>query len=472
MVHPTIPPRLPPAEALLRRFAQAAGLPFTEVLSATGLQRVLDDCQVRFRDRIFSPLITVATFLAQVLDPDHSMRQALARLIAHRAAVGLPPCSADTRAYSKARQRLPESVWAELTRRTGRDLLLDAPPQWGWRGRDVKIVDGTTLSMPDTPANQKAYPQPGSQKPGLGFPQVRMVALFCLATELTESPGYVRSALGPHKGKHTGETALFRTLHHQLHDGDVLLADRSFCGYFHLALVRQRGADVVMRLHHLRHTDFRRGQRLGRGDHVVTWHKPRRRPDWLDEDTFAQLPDTLTMRELRIRVPGKKCRSRDILVATTLLDARAYPKASIADLYRQRWHAELDLRSLKTFLHLDVLRCQSPAMVRKEVWVHVLAYNLIRKVMAQAAQEHEVLPRQLSFKGALQTLNAFADSLQACRAEDLETLCRILLAAVAQHRVGDRPDRLEPRRKKRRPKPYPLLNKSRAKARKEEVNGT
>ncbi|HBI45458.1 MAG TPA: IS4 family transposase, partial [Planctomycetales bacterium] len=203
MVHPTIPPRLSPAESLLRRFAQAGGLPFSDVLSAAGLQRVLDDCQVQFRDRIFSPLITVAAFLAQVLDPDHSMRQAVARLIAHRASLGLPPCSADTRAYSKARQRLPENVWADLTRRTGRDLLDNAPPHWSWRGRDVKIVDGTTLSMPDTPANQTFYPQPGSQKPGLGFHQVRMVALFSLAVGAV-----LDVALGPHKGKHTGETAL------------------------------------------------------------------------------------------------------------------------------------------------------------------------------------------------------------------------------------------------------------------------
>jgi DDE family transposase len=467
VVHPTIPPRLSPAESLLRRFAQAAGLPFLDVLTADGLQRVLDDCQVQFRDRIFSPLITIATFLVQVLDPDHSMRQAVARLIAHRAAQGLPPCSADTRAYSKARHRLPERVLAALTRRTGRDLLCDAPPQWSWRGRDVKIVDGTTLSMPDTPANQKAYPQPGSQKPGLGFPQIRMVALFSLATGAV-----LDVALGPHKGKHTGEPALFRTLHHHLHEGDVLLADRYFCGYFHRTLVRQRGADLVMRLHHLRHTDFRRGRRLGRGDHVVTWSKPRKRPDWLDEDTFRRLPATMTLRELRVRVPGKHCRSREVLVVTTLLDARAYPKESIAELYRQRWQAELDLRSLKTFLQLDVLRCHSPAMVRKEIWAHLLAYNLIRKVMAQAAQEHGRLPRQLSFKGALQTLNAFADTLHACAAPDLEALCRILLAAVAQHQTGDRPGRVEPRRKKRRPKPYPLLNKPRAKARKEEIKKT
>ena len=462
--HPTSLPRVRPEEVLRRQFVQAPGLPFAEVLPARQLHQVLQDCQVAFRERVFSPLVTVATFLSQVLDPDHSMRQAVARLIAQRAAEQLPACSPDTRAYSKARQRLPETVWAERTRRTGRDVLLEAPARWCWRGRDVKLVDGTTLSMPDTPANQAAYPQCASQKPGLGFPVVRLVALFSLAVGTV-----LDMAIGPRKGKHTGEPALFRTLHHHLHEGDILLADRYYCGYFHLALVHERGADLVMRLHHLRHTDFRRGRRLGPGDHLVTWHKPTQRPDWLDEDTFARLPDTFTMRELRLRVPGQTCRSRAILVATTLLDHHAYPKESIAELYRQRWHAELDLRSLKTFLQLDVLRCQSPAMVRKEIWAHLLAYNLIRKVMAQAAQQHGLSPRQISFKGTLQTLNAFADCLRACAAHALPVLCRCLLAAIAQHRVGNRPGRLEPRAKKRRPKPYPLLNRPRDQARKAET---
>jgi hypothetical protein len=394
------------------------------------------------------------------------MRQAVARLLAHRAAAGLPACSPDTRAYCKARQRLPERVWAELTRRTGRDLLLEAPARWCWRGRDVKVVDGSTLSMPDTPANQQVYPQPASQKPGLGFPVLRIVALFSLAVGTV-----LDVAMGPCKGKQTGETALFRTLHHHLADGDVLLADRYFCGYFQGALIHERGADVVMRLHHLRHVDVRRGRKLGAGDHIVSWRKPRQRPDWMDEATYARLPATLTMRELRIRVPHRNGRSRTILVATTLLDATAYPKQAIAELYRQRWHAELDLRSLKTILQMDVLRCRTPAMVRKEIWVHLLVYNLLRKVMAQAAQEHDVPLRHISFKGTLQTLNAFSECLRTCAPKDLEPLCRRLLEAVARHRVGNRPDRVEPRAKKRRAKPYRLLNKPRDQARKAEIRG-
>lgn len=464
MFHPNVERSFRQVELLRRQFAQAKGLPFHDILAAEQVQQVLAESNVCFRDRIFAPLVTISTFLTQVLDPDHSMRQAVARLIAHRVSVGLSACSSDTRAYSKARQRLPEKVFADLTRCTGRDLMLEAPAHWCWRGRDVKLVDGSTLSMPDTPANQKAYPQSASQQPGVGFPVLRIVALFSLAVGTV-----LDVAMGPYKGKQTGETALFRSLHHHLQDGDILLADRYFCGYFHIAMVQARQADIVMRLHHLRKVDFRRGQHMGPGDHIVHWHKPKQCPDWLDEAAFANMPETLTMRELRIRAPHKKSRNRFVLVATTLLDPDAYPKKAIAELYRQRWHAELDLRSLKTFLQMDVLRCQTPAMVRKEIWAHLLAYNLIRKVMAQAALEHKLEPRQISFKGTLQTLNAFSERLQQCPQRALEPLCRSLLQAVARHRVGHRPGRVEPRAKKRRAKPYKLLNKPRAQARKAEM---
>src|SRR5260370_12683966 len=322
----SIRPQERQVESLRRQFVQAAGLPFADVLSTTQVQAVLSECQVTFRERIFSPLITVSTFLSQVLDPDHSMRQAVARLIAYRASLGMASCSPDTRAYSKARQRLPEKVWAELTRRTGTDLLLEAPARWCWRGRDVRVVDGWPLSMPDTPANQQAYPQSSQQKPGLGFPVLRIVALFSLAVGTV-----LDVALGPRKGKQTGETALFRTLHHHLADRDVLLADRYFCGYFHFALLPARGADVVLRLHHLRHVDFRRGRRLEAGDHLIHWSQPPHRPDQMDEAVYARLPQAPTMRALRIRVPHKECRSRTILVATTLLDGRRHPKRSLAE---------------------------------------------------------------------------------------------------------------------------------------------
>ena len=450
-------------DSLLRQFASAPGLPFADVLRGEQVEQVLEQEGVTFAERLYTPLVTLWMWLTQVIDPDHSLRQAVARFLAGRAAAGQPPCSADTGAYAKARKRLPERVLARLTRRVGRDLLLEAPGRWCWHGRDVKIVDGSTASMPDTKANQAAYPQPQTQKPGLGFPILRFVALFSLAVGTV-----LDAALGPYKGKETGETALFRSLHERLDEGDVLLADRYFCSYFEIALLRERGVDVVMRLHQRRRADFRRGRRLGKYDHLVTWRKPQR-PDWLEEATYRRLPDTLTLREVRVHAPAKKVRSRVITAVTTLLDAEAFAKADLADLYRLRWHAELDLRSLKQTLQMDVLRGKTPAIVRKELWAHLLVYNLVRKVMGQAAVAQGCEPRTLSFKGALQTLNAFALPLLTCGAGGLPGVVERLLTAIASHRVGDRPDRVEPRARKRRPKPYRLLTRPRAEARKLEL---
>jgi hypothetical protein len=271
-------------------------------------------------------------------------------------------------------------------------------------------------------------------------------------------------AVGPYQGKETGELALFRQLHHNLAEGDVLLGDRCFGSYLEIAAVQQRGADVVLRLHQCRRVDFHTGRRLGKGDHVVTWSKPTR-PAWLDQASYAALPDTLPVREVRVRVTQKGFRTQTLIVVTTLRDAREVTAAELGQLYRARWQAELDLRSLKEALHMDVLRCQTPQLVEKELWAHLLVYNLIRTVMAQAAQAHDVLPTELSFTGALQTLKAFAPHLLQARGAKVQALCRELLQAVASHRVGDRPDRYEPRALKRRPKPHRLLNEPRAKAR-------
>lgn len=450
-------------ESFRQQFAQAPGLPFAEVLPAGLIDQVVAEEQVPFRERLYTPLVTVSLLLSQAHDADPSLRQAVARFLAQRHAHGLPAASADTGAYSDARQRLPQGVLARLTRHTGQRLLLDAPARWSWRGRDVKIVDGSTASLADTPANQKAYPQPATQKPGLGFPILRFVVLFSLAVGSVLNAAYC-----PYQGKRTGETALLRWLFDDLDPGDVLLGDGYFSSYFAIAALQGRGVDVVFPLHQRRHADFRRGQRLGREDHVVTWHKPVR-PEWMDEDDYRRVPDTLTVRELRIRAPQKTLRRRSLVVVTTLRDPRAYPKAAVADLFRLRWHAELDLRSLKVVLHLDVLRSKTPAMAHKELWSHLLAYNLLRTVMAQAAQEHGGDPRRLSFTGALQTLRAFALLLQHSPAPELPALVRRLLAAIARHRVGNRPDRVEPRARKRRPKPYKLLTKARDEARRLEI---
>ncbi len=438
-------------ESVRRQFVQAPGLPFADVIDDEQVEQTLRQENVQSIDCVYTPLVTLRMLLSQVMDVDPSLRQAVSRLLAERAAVGRAEISANTGAYSQARQRLPEAVLRRLARRVGDELLLQAPVRWLWHGRDVKIVDGSTVSMPDTPENQAAYPQSKSQKPGLGFPLARLLVVFSLAVGTV-----LDAAIGRYQGKETGETALFRSLHDNLCQGDIVLADRYFCSYFEIALLRQRGVDVVLRLHQRRTADFRRGQRLGRNDHLVVWHKPPR-PPWMDEATYRQLPDTLTLREMRFQVTPPGFRTDTIVVVSTLLDAEEVSIQDLADLYRARWQAELDLRSLKTTMQMDILRGKTPEMIRKEMWAHLLAYNLIRTVMAQAAQQHDLLPREISFKGTVQTLVAFAPYALLARAGQLDEFSNRVLAAIAQHRVGDRPDRSEPRARKRRNDTYPLL---------------
>jgi len=421
------------------------------------IQQAMRDERLSFRERLFSPVITLWLFLSQVLDADPCCRAAVARFCAWRAARQLPPCSPDPSAFCKARGRLPEGVLQRLTRVTGRRVHGHMPAPWRWQGHPLKLVDGSTASMPDTEANQLQYPQPDSQKPGLGFPIVRLVVLFSLTVGTV-----LDAALGRYQGKQTGETALFHTLQHNLEAGDILLADRYYCSYWEIALGRQRGADLVCRLHQRRPVDFRRGRRLGRDDHVVTWSKPVR-PEWLDEATYAALPDTLTIREVRVRVAAAGFRTKALVVATTLLDPAVMPPSDVALLYRCRWYAELDLRALKQTLHMDILRGQTPEMVRKEIWAHLLAYNLIRGQMAAAAQDQNLLPLQLSFKGAVQAVNAFAGWLWAAGADEMAAVCQRLRAVIGCYRLEERPNRAEPRARKRRPKKYPFLNEPRRK---------
>ncbi len=441
-------------------FRESTILPFHDILDATRVEAAVASEHVTFNERLYTPLVTLCLFLSQVFSPDHSCREAVARLIVWLTVQGRKACAPETGSYCEARQRLPLAVIARLVRQTGRDQDDRAEDQWLWKGRHVALVDGTTASMPDTPRNQQAFPQSTSQGVGLGFPLVRMVALISLAT------GVVRDlALGPYQGKQTGETALFRTLWDGLRPGEVVLGDRYFASYFGIAGLATRGVDVLFRMHQRRNVDFRRGRRVGVEDHVVTWAKPAR-PEWMDEATYAQMPDELVVRELRVKVERDGFRVDELVLVTTMLDAAADTKEELADLYLQRWNIELDLRSIKDVLQMDVLRCQSPEMVEKEIWMHLLAYNLIRGVMARAAEAHDETPRHLSFKGTLQTMTAFQDALRQASPEDRDRLVKEMLRAIASHRVADRFGRVEPRANKRRPKPQRYLTEPRKDARK------
>jgi hypothetical protein len=448
-----------------RQVVQEQDVFFTKLLPQEQVETALERHEVRYRERLYTPLVTIWTFLYQVLSADQSCRAAVARLLAFWCVGKKEVGSAKTDPYCKARERLPEKLLADLARDSGAELQRDVPVPDLLGGRPIKIADGTTLSMPDTPANQKAYPQQRGQKPGLGFPLLRVVGLMSL------SCGAVLDiALGPYRGKRTGETALLRQLLDALRTGDILLADALFSHYWTIALLRERDVDFLGRLGGTRRVDFRRGQRLGRYDHIVSWSKPSR-PAWMSRSLYDRLPETLRIRETQVEVTQKGFRCRQLRLVTTLLDAQVYSRQELATAFRCRWHAELDLRSIKAVMQMDVLRCKSPAMVRKEIWMHLLAYNLLRKLMAQAAATVGVSPRDLSFKGTLQTLVAFAAAGWS-RPERKKELHAAVLRAVATHRVHDRPDRVEPRAVKRRPKKQVYLNEPRAVAKARLLNTT
>jgi hypothetical protein len=452
---------------LRRQYLQDGNLPFTNVLTEELITQALANV-TGWLDRVFSPLVTLWVFLGQVLSADHSCRAAVARLIAHRLACGQEPCSAQTGAYCQARKRLPEGFFSESARRTGQALDTRVNEKWLWKRRRVYVYDGSSVSMPDTPQNQAEYPQPVAQKPGLGFPLARIAAVFSLACGTVLDVGICRYA-----GKGQSELGLLRTLWNLFRPGDVLLADRLMCAWTEMVMLKQRGVDCVCRLTSHRKADFRRGQKLGQDDHIVRWPKPTK-PRSIDRLTYDTLPEFLVVRECRVRVEQPGFRVRTLIVATTLLDANAFAKDELAKLYRARWQGELDLRSLKQTLQLDVLRCKTPELVRKELWTHVLAYNLIRTVMAQAATQHGVEPRSISFKGTLQTLEAFQPVIALLGESDAEFRADTyekLLAVIVSHRVADRPDRYEPRRKKRRPKPYDRLMKPRQEAKRQMLKG-
>ena len=447
------------ASFLRRQFLQDGDLPFTDVLSEGVVAQALTATSVIWLDRIYSPLVTLWVFLGQVLSADHSCRAAVARLIAHRLSRGQRPCSATTGAYCQARKRLPEQFFAAVACLVGRALDAKTDSQWLWKGRRVYMFDGTTVSMPDTPENQAAYPQVYNQKPGLGFPIARIGVITSLACGAILNLGFCRYA-----GKGQGEVSLLRRLWDVLRRGDVLLADSLLSNWTGIVLLQERGVDLVSRLNKAhRKADFRRGIRLGDDDHIVRWRKPTSIRS-VDRQTYNSLPEYVTIREARFRVEQPGFRTKAIVVVTTLMDPSETTKEDLASLYRARWNNELDLRSIKSTMKMDVLRCKTPELVRKEVWTHILAYNLIRTIMAQAAAKHSVEPRTISFKGAMQTLEAFQPLIdfQGRRGASFRAaLYQQLLDAVALHRVADRPDRFEPRKRKRPPVKFDQMTKPR-----------
>lgn len=398
------------------------------------------------RERLYPPTETLSMFLAQGLSADRSCQNAVNAFAIKRSLCSLRLCSTNTSAYCQARQRLPLSMLNTLVRESGR-LMSDRVHQpWLWKGRRVRLVDGTTIILPDTSSNQGVFGQPSSQKPGLGMPQCRMVSLVCFSTGAV-----LDTAIGPCEGKGSGETSLLNLMMDTLQPGDLLLGDAYYASYFLLCELKARGLDGVFEQFGARRSkiDFRRGSRLGARDHLITLSKPQR-PKRMSKADYAQFPDNLTVRELS--TGGK-------VLVTTLLCAKKATKAELKQLYRGRWHVELDLRNIKATLGMDMLSCKSAEMVEKELWVYLLAYNLIRLLMAQAAVIANIKPRELSFKHTVQLWIVWCAKTQYI--DEGNGAYEILFALIAQRRVGRRPGRVEPRARKRRPSPYPVLSQPR-----------
>ena len=423
---------------------------FFNRLTSPDLLDTLEAALPNHRERLFPPTETLSMFLAQALKPDRSCQGIVDDAAVKRLIHDLPQCSTNTGAYCKARKRLPLEMVTGMVRHTGRLIAAGGYDTWLWRGRRVRLVDGTTVTLPDTQSNQAAYPQQSGQKPGLGFPICRIVGVTCLS-----SGALLDAAMGDYKGKGSGEQALLRTLLDIFECGDVMLGDAFYATYFLLAELQLRGVDALFEQHgaRKRSTDFQLGKKLGSRDHLITLSKPKIRPQWMTPEQYASAPETLTVRELE--VGGKT-------LVTTMACQNTTPKSALKDLYKHRWQVELDIRNIKTTLGMETLSCKTPEMGEKEMWVYLLAYNLIRLIMAQSAWVADVLPRTLSFKHTLQLWLAWSGtSAQA----DVEDNTLQLLALVATKSIGNRPGRIEPRAIKRRHKPYPLLTITRDLAR-------
>jgi hypothetical protein len=426
-----------------------------EALDPDAIERNCHDLGHRWRRSFWAPSMTILTFLLQVLDPSKTLRAAVSSLLTHLAIAGqtdLP--SADPTAYCQSRRRLPVEALMRLLIMLTERMRQRVDTSARWLGRRMWVADGSSAGMPDEPELQQAFPQPPGQKPGCGFPVAQFVALFCWATG-----GILDIAIDsirPH------ELTLFRKLWHHFSAGDVVLADRAYGAYTDIAGLLARGVHCVFRLHQRRPRDFRAGRRLGRDDRLVTWTRPSR---WLascglSREAFEQLPDTLTVRLVRVMKTPRGFRSRTIVIVTTLLDPVETPAAAIRELYGDRWTVELNLRSLKISLGMDVLRGRSVDVVTKEIAMHLVAYNLIRLLMCQAAREHGRDPHRLSFAGTLHRLHVALPLVlfkaAGCpRATAL--MMNLLLQWIARDLLPHRPNRHEPRRLKRRPKQYSRL---------------
>ena len=420
------------------------------LLPSATIKKLCAELGHKFRECDYTPMVVVWMFITQVLAADHSCQQAVTRLNGWRVACGLKRVSSETTSYCKARLKLPIELFERLLSWTASKCEEVRSDAWLFHGRSVEMVDGWTVTMADTAKNQRAFPQMACHRPGCGFPIARMVGVFSLAT------GAVKNmAIGPYKGKQTGESSLLRRLLDLISPGTILLADRYYATFWLLAAGEMRKIDLVARVHQLRKIDFRRGLKLGYFDQLVAYTKPVC-PQWMNQEQYDTFPSVILIRHLRYKVEQRGFRTRIITLATTLIDAETYKAEELAQLYYRRWSVELHIRSLKTQMQMDHLRCKSPKMVRKEILCHMIGYNLVRCTMLASALKFSLRPWQLSFTGAMQALEEFAASLRLA-SQLCDQQWHNLLETISEIEVGNRPGRQEKREIKRRPKTYKLM---------------
>jgi hypothetical protein len=441
--------------SLRQRLCNSLALPFSELLEISELDELVKNSKVKFYHRLYTPLVTILVFIAQVLDSDRSCRKAVSRLVGLASPFSSPgrKPSQNTAAYCKARLRLPLTFIWKLIEWSRQRI----DPQVGadelWLGRHpVHVVDGSSCQTPDTAANREAFGLPSGVKPGCGFPVLLFVGVFSLTTGLFQSLRFGK------KGGH--ERHLFRELIAEFSPGEVILGDRGFCSFADICLLKQRQVECVLRILN-RKPDYQAGQRLGKHDHIVEWAKPKARPAGMSPEEFALLPEKLRVREIRIVVEQKGFRSKTLDIVTTLFDAKIYTKDAIASLYRRRWSIELNFRHIKTTLGMELLSTKTPEMAQKEVLIYMLAYNLIRSLIWAAKQTYHVAIKRISFKGTVQHLLNVSPYLAVVDASDYCRLYKELIYLVANENVPDRPDRVEPRVVKRRPKPFSFMTRLR-----------
>jgi len=395
---------------------------FFNLLTSDALLEKVEELLPAHRERFYPPSETLSMFLAQAMSADRSCQNIVNQAALQRLTSGLATRSTHTGGYCRARKRLPLEMVRDLTQYLGERIDEQLPDQWCWQRRRVRIIDGTTVTMPDTAANQATFPQQVGQQPGLGFPISRIVGITCLA-----SGALLNAAIGRFNGKGGDEQTLLRTIQDTFQSGDIVLGDAFFATYFFIATMQARGIDILMEQHgsRKRTTDFRCGKMLGKRDHLIVINKPKVRPNGMSELQYNCAPGSLTVRELK--AGGK-------IMVTILMCPKAHPKEGLKSLYQRCWHVELDIRHIKDTMGMNILSCKTPDMIMKEIWIYLLAYNLIRLIMAQSALLADITPRCISFKHCLQLWLFYLHQQQPLDDEKLN----VLFQMMAQQRVGNR----------------------------------